>query len=60
MELLQQLNKELGKTLIMVTHDPQTAEYADQILFLNKGKLVEFQESNQETLKAKTSCEVHR
>lgn len=41
MALLQQLNRELHKTLIMVTHDPQTAEYADQVLHLDKGKLVE-------------------
>jgi len=41
MELLQQLNKELNKTLIMVTHDPLTAAYADQVLHLDNGKLVE-------------------
>ncbi len=41
MELLQQLNNELHKTLILVTHDPQTAAYADQVLHLDKGKLVE-------------------
>jgi putative ABC transport system ATP-binding protein len=41
MELLQQLNKELNKTLIMVTHDPKTARYADHVLHLDKGKLVE-------------------
>jgi putative ABC transport system ATP-binding protein len=41
MELLQQLNNELHKTMIMVTHDPKTARYADQTLHLDKGKLVE-------------------
>ncbi len=41
MELLQQLNRELNKTLLMVTHDPKTAAYADQVLHLDKGKLVE-------------------
>ncbi len=41
MQLLQQLNDELGKTLIMVTHDPQTAEYADLTLHLDKGQLIE-------------------
>lgn len=39
MELLQQLNQELKKTLIMVTHDAKTAEYADEVLHLDKGKL---------------------
>ena len=41
MELLQQLNRELNKTLIMVTHDPKTALYADLTLHLEKGQLME-------------------
>jgi len=41
MQLLGRLNRELGKTLIMVTHDAATAEYADQTLHLDKGRLVE-------------------
>jgi len=39
--LLQQLNRQHGKTLIMVTHDPKAAEYARHILHLDKGTLVE-------------------
>jgi putative ABC transport system ATP-binding protein len=41
MALLKRLHEELGKTLIMVTHDPRTAAFADQVLHLEKGKLVE-------------------
>lgn len=41
MELLVRLNKEQGKTLLMVTHDPKTAAFAQQTLHLEKGKLVE-------------------
>ncbi|MCH8216658.1 MAG: ABC transporter ATP-binding protein [Planctomycetes bacterium] len=41
MALLQQLNRVLKKTLIMVTHDPKTADYADQTLHLDKGKLMD-------------------
>ncbi len=41
MRLLQQLNQELGKTLVMVTHDPKTTEYAQRTLHLEKGQLVE-------------------
>jgi putative ABC transport system ATP-binding protein len=41
MALLKRLHEELGKTLIMVTHDPRTAAYADQTLHLEKGRLVE-------------------
>ena len=39
--LLQVLNREHGKTIIMVTHDPKAAEYAKQTLHLDKGTLVE-------------------
>ncbi len=41
MDLLTRLNRELGKTLIMVTHDPKCAAYAGQTLHLEKGRLVE-------------------
>jgi putative ABC transport system ATP-binding protein len=39
--LLQQLNRDHGKTVIMVTHDPKAAEYARHTLHLDKGTLVE-------------------
>lgn len=39
--LLQRLNREQGKTIVMVTHDPKAAEYASHTLHLDKGTLVE-------------------
>ena len=39
LELLQRLNKELQKTILMVTHDPQAASYANKTIHLDKGKL---------------------
>jgi putative ABC transport system ATP-binding protein len=39
LELLDQLNAELGKTIIMVTHDPRAAEKAHLIRHLDKGVL---------------------
>ena len=39
--LLQQLNRDHGKTIIMVTHDPKAAEFAHHTLHLDKGTLVE-------------------
>ena len=39
--LLQLLNKEHGKTIIMVTHDPKAAEYATHTIHLDKGELAE-------------------
>jgi len=37
--LLRRLNQELGKTILMVTHDPHAAETADKTLHLDKGVL---------------------
>ena len=39
--LLQQLNREHGKTIIMVTHDPKAAEYATHTVHLDKGELAD-------------------
>jgi len=39
--LLQELNREHGKTIVMVTHDPKAAGYATHTLHLDKGVLVE-------------------
>jgi putative ABC transport system ATP-binding protein len=39
--LLQSLNRDHGKTIIMVTHDPKAAEHARHVLHLDKGTLVE-------------------
>ncbi len=39
LRLLEKLNKEFGKTIIMVTHDPAAAEKASHIRRLNKGLL---------------------
>lgn len=41
LELLQMLNRDHGKTIIMVTHDPKAAEFARHTLHLDKGTLVE-------------------
>ena len=41
LELLQALNRDHGKTIVMVTHDPHAAERARQVLHLEKGTLME-------------------
>jgi len=41
MMLLQALNRDHGKTIVMVTHDPKAAEYARHQLHLDKGTLAE-------------------
>ena len=40
LRLLQRLNSEFGKTIVMVTHDPKAAEYAKRTVHLDKGSLV--------------------
>jgi putative ABC transport system ATP-binding protein len=39
LSLLGQLNQELGKTIVMVTHDPKAAEKAGRLVHLEKGLL---------------------
>jgi len=39
--LLERLNRELGKTILMVTHDPKAAETARRIIHLEKGVLAD-------------------
>ena len=39
LDLLQTLNRELGTTIVMVTHDPQAAAQARRTLYLDKGQL---------------------
>lgn len=39
LDLLQALNTEHGKTIVMVTHDPHAAARASRVLHLNKGRL---------------------
>ncbi len=41
MELLAECAKDLHQTIIMVTHDPKAAAYADRIIFLQDGKIKE-------------------
>jgi putative ABC transport system ATP-binding protein len=39
LDLLQTLNREHGKTIVMVTHDPHAAQRATRVLHLEKGSL---------------------
>jgi len=45
LELLQRLNGELGKTILMVTHDPRAADHAERIVHLDKGRLERIEET---------------
>lgn len=39
LQMMSELNKETGATILMVTHDAFCASYADRILFLKDGKI---------------------
>ncbi len=39
--LLRRVTREYGRTVIMVTHDPRIAAYADRIIFLKDGKVID-------------------
>jgi putative ABC transport system ATP-binding protein len=41
LDLLRQLTREHGKTIVMVTHDAKAAAAADRTLYLEKGQLLE-------------------
>jgi putative ABC transport system ATP-binding protein len=41
MDLLAKLNQEDNRTIVMVTHDPRTTEWAKTTLHLEKGQLIE-------------------
>ncbi len=38
--LLRQLNKELGQTIVMITHNPEAATYGDRVLHMRDGLVV--------------------
>src|SRR2546427_8986489 len=40
LSLLSRLNKEFGKTIVMVTHDPHAARFASRVRYLEKGELL--------------------
>ncbi|MFC4472832.1 ABC transporter ATP-binding protein [Streptomyces xiangluensis] len=41
LDLLRRSVRDLGQTVVMVTHDPQAAAYADRVLFLADGRVVD-------------------
>ena len=45
LNLLEALNRDAGKTIIMVTHDPKAAAHARRVLHLEKGELLKDEET---------------
>ena len=45
-ESLKDINEHMGKTIIMVTHDPQMASYCSRLILLKVGVILEDLENN--------------
>ncbi len=41
LETFRKLNKELGRTVVLITHEQDVAEHADRVLFIRDGLLIE-------------------
>jgi putative ABC transport system ATP-binding protein len=41
LDFMQAAVRELGQTMVMVTHDPSAAAYADRVLFLDDGRIID-------------------
>jgi len=41
LEMLRQLNKELGQTIVMITHNPEAAAYAHRVVHMRDGVIVD-------------------
>jgi len=47
LRMLQQSNNELGQTVLMITHNPEAAEYGDRIIHMRDGQIVSPEEDPQ-------------
>ena len=58
LELLRRACRDLGATIVMVTHDPRAASYADRVVFLQDGQIVHRLENNGEGVSVNKIVEV--
>jgi putative ABC transport system ATP-binding protein len=51
LDMLRQSNKDLGQTVMMITHNPEAAEYGDRIIHMRDGQIVSPDEDPQWSLR---------
>ena len=59
MKLLQELHRD-GHTIILVTHDPQIAEFADRVIEIKDGEIIADRQNNVEDSSHKQSNEIQK
>ena len=47
LSMLRRLNKELGQTIVMITHNPEAAAYSDRLVYMRDGVIVDEVPANQ-------------
>ena len=47
LSMLRRLNKELGQTIVMITHNPEAAAYSDRLVYMRDGVIVDEVRANQ-------------
>jgi putative ABC transport system ATP-binding protein len=47
LNMLRQSNKDLGQTVLMITHNPEAAAYGDRIVHMRDGEIVSADEDPQ-------------
>src|SRR5204862_6590849 len=47
LKMLRHSNQELGQTVLMITHNPEAAEYGDRIIHMRDGQIVKAEEDPQ-------------
>lgn len=60
LNLLRELNRESGVTLVLVTHDPDVAAYADRVVRLRDGEIVAIEEQHPPAATPPTPRETNR
>jgi putative ABC transport system ATP-binding protein len=50
LRMLRQSNRELGQTVLMITHNPEAAEYGDEIIHMRDGQIVSPEQDPQWTV----------